>query len=170
MTIYAAASGEWLTGVASNVARLARVATSGDDSTPNDHIRASGITWTIEALPTGTNAANAARYLATVRFGKALRGRAKSSMTRKGSGVRVPHGPPDSLVRGRAGADPAPQRRWVPSRRGARRWVPHPEPETSTYRPRKPLPRERLSTPSQPRRRRSVQPALAPLHDPSGCG
>lgn len=55
MTIYAAASGEWLIGVASNVARLGRVATSGDDSTPNDHIRASGITWTIAALPTRTN-------------------------------------------------------------------------------------------------------------------
>jgi hypothetical protein len=26
-------------------------------------------------------------------------------MTRKGSGVRVPHGPPDSLVRGGAGTD-----------------------------------------------------------------
>jgi hypothetical protein len=188
MTIYAAASGEWLTGVASNVARLARVATSGDDSTPNDHIRASGITWTIEAFPTRTNAVNAACYLATGRFGKALRGRAKSSMTRKGSGVRVPHGPPDALVRGGAGTEmtaaaacsdtpailpqPSKGRHLLGEAMGstsrARPWIPLPEPMTSTYRPRKPLPRERLSTAQSAATRPVSAASTRPVHDDPG--
>jgi len=47
----------------------------------------------------------------------------------------------------------------------ARPWIPHPEPMTSTYRPRKPWPRERLSTAQSAATRPVSAASTRPVHD-----